>query len=107
MGSNHGPLNGNEVQEVTHLIEAFEHMNRVELSFTLGMRREGTKRQLAGLMAAWPEGRADTVLTPSDYKSVRCWANEYKSLMALVTGLLYKLDFELGSSEWEKIKPKL
>jgi hypothetical protein len=83
-------------------MEAFSHMNRIDLLFGIDIKVRNGKPELEARLSAWPKAPAGTVLSASDYMSVRCWGKEYKSLMALFTGLLYMLDFTLAEEEFKK-----
>jgi len=43
---------------------------------------------------------------PSDLASVSVWGGDYKTLMGLLTRLLYAMDFQLALNEFESVAPK-
>jgi len=83
-------------------MEAFSHMNRVDLLLGIDIKLRNGKPELEARLSAWPQAPAGSVLNASDYRSVRCWGREYKNLMGLFTALLYQMDFALAEEEFKK-----
>lgn len=99
MGSKQALSNGNEPEELTDLLWAFEKENQVHIEITLSTVVKGNGAALVATAAAYnnhvdPVVRARWVLV-----SAALPVKEYKSMMGLLTGLLYRLDFEIGEEE--------
>ncbi len=99
MGSKQALSNGNEPEEVTDLIAAFEQQNKCKITLTVCL-----KLHKGSMDCEW---RAEAVSTkageldplPWVLANVAVWAGDYKTLMAVVSRLLYALDFQLGLNE--------
>ena len=106
MGSGQALSNGNEVQEVTELIRAFESINSMKIAIVLNVvEREGKPRLLvrAGPSFAGPPEQA---LKPWGLPQYVFEAGELVRLMGVVTRSLYGLDFELAQKEFQDVLEK-
>jgi hypothetical protein len=105
MGSKQALSNGNEPEEVTDLIAAFEQQNKCKIILTCLV--ELTKGYLD---CRWTAEVVDSAefrqeAEVSALRSVSVWAGDYKTLMGVVTRLLYALDFQLALNEFERTLP--
>jgi len=103
MGSKQALSNGNEPEEVRDLLLAFEQSNQVHIDISLSLSTTGKRGAMVAAAVAYnvhadPVVRARWVLA-----SCVLPAQEYRSLLGLVTGLLYRLDFEIGEEEMKAI----
>jgi len=106
LGSKHALSNGNEPEELTDLIAAFEVMCSCKLTLDsslelrkgyLDMRWTLTARNLqVGLLEP----------KPLDLASVSVWAGDFKTLLGLLTRLLYSLDAQLALNEFASVETK-
>lgn len=103
LGSKQALSNGNEPEELTDLLQAFEKENQVliEVSWKL-IEKDG--KSVLDVRAVARNNAVDDVLR-ARWVSVVCAlpVREYKSLMGAVTTLLYRLDFEIGVMEMQSI----
>jgi len=106
LGSKHALSNGNEPEEVTDLLSAFELQNKCKITLTVsvelhkGYLDSRWEAEAIGSQAGEPE-RGYLVLA-----SVRVWGGDYKTLMGVVSRLLYALDFQLALNEFDSVSPK-
>jgi len=83
---------------------AFNQQNRVRIVLTGEACMTGGLSDIrwqAQAMEDNPENGVPTVLASA---SVTFLQGRYSTLSALITFLLYQLDFQLGEHEWEKTK---
>jgi len=103
LGSKQALSNGNEPEELTDLLLAFEKENQVRIKLELWYRR-GDGRPALVARAVANNDHADPVVRARWGSVVAALpAEEYKSLAGLLTGLLYRLDFEIGEAEMKAI----
>jgi len=103
VGSKQALSNGNESEELTDLLEAFEKENQVWIEIKLSLMPWGTGSALAAVAVATNTHADAAVRARWASVSAALPAREYKSLMGLATSLLYRLDFEIGEAEMRAI----
>jgi len=103
MGSKQALSNGNEPEELTDLLVAFEKENQVWIEVKLSLMPLGTGSALAAVAVATNAHADPAVRARWASASAVLPAKEYKSLAGLLTGLLYRLDFEIGEAEMNAI----
>lgn len=104
MGSKQALSNGNEPEELTDMLCAFEKQNTVVITIHCNTVRRNGKWDIIWVANAVPANAANMAAQFLGSASALCWASEYKNLMGLVTSLLYKLDFQLAELEWGKAR---
>ena len=106
MGSKQALSNGNEPEELTDLLQAFQDGNQVFIELEIKTIITGGKHVLVASAVA-TNTHADPVVR-ARWKSVHAVlpGREYRNLMGLLTGLLYRLDFEIGDEEMKSIGQK-
>jgi hypothetical protein len=106
LGSKQALSNGNEPEELTDLIVGFEAMNQCKV--TLNVCVELKKGYLDTLWTATALSTKDweQVPKPLELANVSVWAGDFKTLMGLVTRLLYSLDFMIASHEFDNVATK-
>jgi hypothetical protein len=100
LGSKQALSNGNEPEELTELLRAFEEQNRVAITIQMKLAPQGSKKGLLVLATATSHEPPDSGVTHSGSVSAVCWGNELVSLMGLFSTLLYRLDFAIAEAEW-------
>jgi len=103
MGSKQALSNGNEPEELTDLLSAFEKENQVTIALVFGLAVVSGKHVLRARAVATNKHADPVVRARWAFARVVLLAREYTSLMGLVTTLLYKLDFEIGEQEMRAI----
>lgn len=106
MGSKQALSNGNEPEELTDLLAAFEAQNKCKLSITCCLKLhkgylDTEWRVMAHEVSASPLEALNLGLA-----NVAVWAGDYKTLTGLLTRLLYALDFQLALNEFERVPTK-
>lgn len=106
LGSKQALSNGNEPEELTDLLRAFEVMNscKLTLSSSLELTRGYIDMEWRLTARSLQTGLLDQ--PPLDLASVSVWAGDYKTLMGLLTRLLYSMDFQLALNEFDSAAPK-
>jgi len=106
LGSKQSLSNGKEPEELTDLIAAFEAQNkcRITLSACLKLRKGYQDMEWTAECVNREQGL--TAHLPLGFVSVSVWAGDFKTLMGLVTRLLYALDFQLALNEFDSAKAK-
>lgn len=104
MGSKQALSNGNEPEELTDLVAAFEAQNkcRITLSTCLKLRNGYLDMEWTAECVNREEGLSEA--SPLGFLSVSVWAGDFKTLMGLATRLLYALDFQLALNEFDGVK---
>jgi len=104
LGSKQSLSNGNEVEEVTDLIDAFQQQNHMRIAIVLYVvERAGKKRLLVGVGSAPPEPLERVLGTWGSSQSV-FEAGDVVTLMAALTNGLYGLDYAMSEEEWRKTR---
>jgi len=102
MGSKQALSNGKEPEELTDLVAAFEQHNKCRIILTSSIQLHSGYLDLLWRAAAFERTPEDQVVTGLALASVEAWGGELKTLMGVVTRLLYSLDFALASAEFDK-----
>jgi hypothetical protein len=107
MGSRQALSNGNEPEELTDLVAAFEQQNTCKIILSASLALHNGYLDLCWTATAVGGRTGVLEASPSDLLSVVIWGGAYKTLMGVVTRLLYMMDFTLAEAEFAKtIKPK-
>lgn len=85
------------------MLHGFEHINQVRIQIMLELVNVPTGRALAAVAVATNDHAEDAARASWDFVRAVLPAREYKSLAGLLTGLLYRLDFEVGEAEMRGI----
>jgi len=104
LGSRAALSNGNEPEEITALLCAFEVMNQVELKIGVSVVLRKGKPDLEFRATVTDASGASVEALPSASQTVIRWGSEYKSLMGAISSLLYAVDFQLAEAEWDRKK---
>lgn len=106
MGSKQALSNGNELEELTDLLAAFEGQNSIKLLVTCSLGSRKGQADTVWVVSA-VEGVEGVLVAPSSgFQSVKVWGGDFKTLMGLLTRLLYALDFQLALNEFERAPAK-
>lgn len=101
MGSKQALSNGNEPEELTDLLAAFEQQNKCKLTLSVCLKLKNGYLDTEWTMTATDQEHQSLVQLPLGLGSVAVWAGDYKTLMGLLTRLMYSLDFQLALNEFE------
>lgn len=98
--------NGNEPEEFTDLIAAFEAQNKCKI--TLQCSLELHKGYLDTRWSLRAHNASENPLEAQSLglANVWTWAGDYLTFMALLTQLLYALDFQLAENEFAAVAHK-
>lgn len=102
MGSKHALSNGNESEELTDLIAAFEQHNKCRITLLTSLELHNGYLDLQWTAVAADQGSISLDQPSLDSLSVSLWGGDYKTLKGLLSRLLYALDFRLAESEFDK-----
>lgn len=102
MGSKHALSNGNEVEEATQLLAAFDAIQEFRTAIVLYVVERGGKPRLVAGIGHAPALPMEQVLTSWGSDQFVLEASELVSLMAVITRLTYGLDAEMAEKEWLK-----
>lgn len=102
MGSRQALSNGREPEELTDLVAAFEQHNSVKIVISCSLALHHGYLDLEWSATALTAEKRDREVTGLGLVSVQEWGGGYKTLMGVVTRLLYSLDFALASAEFDK-----
>jgi len=102
MGSRQALSNGNEVQEVTQLMQAFDQMKNSRSAIVLYVVQRGGKPRLVAGIGEAPAEPMEWVLGSWGSHQFVFEANELVSLMGVVTRLMYGLDLAMAIDEYGK-----
>jgi len=106
LGSKHALSNGREPEEVTDLVAAFEQHNKCKITLSCCLELHGGLLDLEWIATARESQTGCQEALSLDLVSVRIWGGAYKTLMGVVTTLLYQLDFALAKAEFDKAAMK-
>jgi hypothetical protein len=90
--------------EIAEIICAFERTNRCRIEVTLCTQAFRDGLDLRAEAVAWSEANAHGVRLRLVSANVRCSAERLVTLEAVITNLLYALDFKLAEREFERTK---
>jgi len=102
LGSKQALSNGNESEEVTQLVDAFELQNSCKITLSCSLASHGGFQDLEWTGVAIERKTTDPAAIGSVLASVRVWGGGYKTLKGVLTFLLYQLDFALAREEFDK-----
>lgn len=102
MGSKQALSNGREPEELTDLVAAFEQHNSVKITICCSLALHNGYLDLLWMATSEDASPPDRVATGLDLVSVTEWGGAYKTLMAVLSRLLYALDFALAEKEFDK-----
>lgn len=106
MASRHHSLDLSELADVTDLVAGFEEHNNVRLSIRFS---RVSKQGVPGLMVvaeAWPPEDDLAEVKPLASVNVRCLALNLRTWNAVLTHVMYALDFQLALNEFESAATK-
>jgi hypothetical protein len=103
MGSKQALSNGNEPEELTDLVAAFEQHNQCKITLTCSLALHSGYLDLEWVAIAREKDAPDPVAIGSGLVSAREWGGGYKTLMGVASRLLYSLDFALAEKEFDKV----
>jgi len=106
VGSKQALSNGREPEELTDLVAAFEQHNSCKITLTCSLALHNGYLDLEWQAIATEKGAPDPVATGLASVSVKEWGGAYKTLMGVVSRLLYALDFQLAQAEFDKVTIK-
>ena len=104
MASKDSLSNGNEVQEVTQLIRAFEQQSSMRIAIVLTVVKRAGKDRLLVRVGPFPNDAPERVLEPWGLPQSVSEAGDVVTLMAALTNGMYGLDYELAEAEWGKLR---
>ena len=102
MGSKQALSNGNEPEELTDLVAAFEQHNSCKITLSCSLALHNGYLDLEWKAVAFERKPADPAATGLVLASVQVWGGAYKTLKGVATFLLYQLDFALARDEFDK-----
>jgi len=106
LGSKHALSNGSEADEMTDLLVAFEQENKCKITLLISAQLKKGYMDLCWTAVALGMLTQEPDQPPSVLASVSVWAGDFKTLMALVSRLLYALDFQLALNEFDTVPTK-
>jgi hypothetical protein len=106
LASSRGSSNAADVVDLAGVMAAFQGMNSCRIVVTLTVEESGGSADIRLGAAALGGGPEDTEVTTLASANVLCLANRHQTTDQAILSLLYKLDFQLASNEFEgKDKP--
>lgn len=102
MASKRSLSSGNEPEELTDLVAAFEQHNSVKITLTCSLALHNGYLDLEWVAIARETDAPDPVATGLASVSAKEWGGGYKTLMGVASRLLYALDFALAEKEFDK-----
>lgn len=106
MGSRHHSLDLSELADVTDLVGAFEEQNNVRLSIRFGRVSKLGVPGLVVVAEAWTLEDVPPEAKPLASVSVICSGLNIKTWNAVLTHVMYALDFQLALNEFESVAHK-
>lgn len=88
------------------MMAAFEDQNRVRIELSVMRWTDGEEPDLSISAKAWEQAADRRVAKPLAFQNVICRAERIRTMEGLLTYLLYQLDFQLASREWDEVEPK-
>ena len=98
--------NGNEVQEVTELMRAFDAMKNSRSAIVLYVVERGGKSRLVAGIGEAPAEPMEWVLGTWGSVQYVFEVHEQVALMAVLIQLMYGLDYQMSLAELEKVGNK-
>lgn len=102
LASKDGSSKTNDAQELTDILVAFEQINKCKITLEAHVELHKGYLDMKWTATAVENSQSTAVPTSSASQSVTVWAGDYKTQMAVVTRLLYAMDFQLALNEFEK-----
>lgn len=102
MGSKQALSNGKEPEELTDLLAAFEMHNSCKLRLNASIELCNGYLDTKWVCTATNTTKQGLEVDNSALVSVEEWGGRYKTLMGLLTRLLYSMDFALAEAEFAK-----
>lgn len=106
LGSKHSLSNGNESQELTDLVAGFEVINKCKITLTSSLVLTKGYLDLKWIATAHPSSEAASEQSSLALASASVWGGDYRTFLALLTRLLYAMDFQLALNEFDMVLPK-
>lgn len=103
MGSRQALSNGREPEELTDLVAAFEMHNTCKIILTSSLVLHNGYLDLSWVASAVQRVKGDPEATGLVLASVSEWGGGYKTLMGVLSRLLYSLDFALAEKEFDRV----
>jgi len=104
LASKHGLSNGNEVEEVTQLLRAFEEQTSMRIAIVLTVVQRAGKDRLLVRVGPFPQDAPERVLAPWGLPQSVSEAGDVVTLLGALTNGMYGLDYELAEEEWRKTR---
>lgn len=106
LASRHFSLNMSEVGDMTDVMLAFEKHNNVRIKVDMELIIDSAAPDLMITAKAMEVESKDTEVLLLASVSVKCSSMNLKSMNAVLTHVLYALDFQLALNEFEKVPKK-
>lgn len=106
LGSKQALSNGNEPEEVTDLVAAFETQNSCKITFSSCLKLHKGYMDMEWEAQAVSTKKSDLDPSPWVLANVKVWAGDFKTLMGVLSRLLYALDFQLAENEFVRAAQK-
>jgi len=106
LASRHHSLDLSELADVTELLVGFEKHNNVRLSLRVSAVTRGKSPALVIVAEAWPTVDEQAVHGPLALVNVNCSDLNLKHWNAVLTHVLYALDFQLALNEYGSVEQK-
>ena len=106
MVSRHHSLDLSELMDVMDVVMAFEDQNSVKVWFRFNVGKVGKAPEVFLTAECWGKDKEPTEVPSSASVSVKCSALNLKTWNAVLTHVLYALDFQLALNEFESEQPK-
>jgi hypothetical protein len=103
MGSKQALSNGREPEELTDLLQAFETANTCSIILSASLALHRGKLDVCWQATAVGGSTGLLVASVLDSQNVKVWGGDYRTLLGVATQLLYALDFQLASREFERV----
>lgn len=98
--------NGPDWKDIAGMLVAFQSLNTCSISIEMRAEPTGNGPDLFVRAMAWEKSADRRVVKPLASVSVQWSREQFRTLEGLATYLLYQLDFQLASHEWENVNKK-
>jgi len=102
----HHSLDLSELADVTDLVGAFQDQNRVKVYFRFNVGKIGVAPEVFLTAECWGVDQETTEVPPLASVSVKCSALNLRAWNAVLTHVLYALDFQLALNEFGSVETK-
>lgn len=106
MASRHFSLVMTDLGDVIDMLQAFDTQNNVHTVMAFSLVKDSPKVDLLVTAEAWARPAVDPVAKPLASVSVTCLGMNLRTWGAVLTHVLFALDFKLALNEWDGSKPK-